>query len=134
MGSFSNYLEDELLDHIFGCGTTDYTPPADIYVALSTADPGEDGSTIAEPSGGSYARVQSDESDWGTSSGGTVSNTAELSFTTATGAWGAITHFALYDDPSAGNMLGYGSLTTPKTVGVGDTAKFAIGDLDITLT
>ena len=40
MGSFSNYWENELLDHLFGKGS--YTPPT-IYVGLSTTDPGDDG-------------------------------------------------------------------------------------------
>jgi hypothetical protein len=30
-------------------------------------------------------------------------------------------------------MLAYGTLTVAKTIGTGDTAKFAVGDLDVTL-
>lgn len=36
MGSFSNYWENKILNHIFG--KSGYTPPA-IYVGLSIADP-----------------------------------------------------------------------------------------------
>ena len=39
MGSFANYWENEILDHLFGKGS--YTPPT-IYVGLSTADPADD--------------------------------------------------------------------------------------------
>ena len=51
--SFSNYLENKILLHVFGA--TPYTAPATLYVALFTSDPGE-GGTGTEVSGGSYAR------------------------------------------------------------------------------
>lgn len=53
MGSFSDYLEDELLDHLFGKST--FTSPT-VYVALSTADPTDSGGSIAEPVGNGYVR------------------------------------------------------------------------------
>ena len=46
MGSFSNYWENKILNHIFG--KSSYTPPA-IYVGLSTADPLDNASGLAEP-------------------------------------------------------------------------------------
>ena len=49
MGSLSNYVEDEVLDHVLKTG--DWAQPANLYVALSTADPTDDASGIAEPSG-----------------------------------------------------------------------------------
>lgn len=130
MGSFGNYLEDEILDHIFGKGS--YTPPT-IYVALSTADPLDDGSGMSEPSGGSYARKSTSAADWNTSSSGAIDNANDITFAQATASWGTITHFALMDALSGGNLLAHGSLTTPKAIGNGDTAKFAAGDLDVTL-
>jgi hypothetical protein len=130
MGSFADYLEDELLDHVFGKGS--YTPPT-IYVALSTADPTDDASGLSEPSGGSYARLETAASDWNTSSSGTIDNANSLEFTTATGSWGTISHFALYDASSGGNMLAHGSVTTPKSISSGETARFAAGELDVSL-
>ncbi|MBN2315450.1 MAG: hypothetical protein JXM79_16085 [Sedimentisphaerales bacterium] len=55
MGSFSDYWEDKILDHIFG--KVNYTPPT-IYVALSTSDPLDDASGLTEPTGNAYARVE----------------------------------------------------------------------------
>lgn len=133
MGSFSNYLENELLDHIFGCGNRNYTPPTNIYAALSTADPGEAGAGLAEPSGGSYARVQTAATDWNVAASGAVDNANPITFPEATGDWGSITHFALFDALTGGNMLGYGALTVGKSIGIGDTAKFSAGDLDVSL-
>lgn len=133
MGSFSDYLELKILDHIFGCTTRNYTSPTNIFVALSTANPTDDGSGLAQPSGGSYARKSTAGTDWSTASSGSVSNAAAIVFAEATGGWGTITHFALFDNLTSGNMLGYGTLTSPKIIGSGDTARFKIGDLVVTL-
>ena len=130
MGSFSDYLENELLDHLFGKGS--YTPPA-IYVALSTADPLDNGSGLAEPSGNGYARAQTAGTDWNAASGGAIDNANAIVFSEATGNWGTITHFALMDAASGGNLLVHGALSTSKSIGNGDTAEFAAGDLDVLL-
>jgi len=124
--SFSNYWENEILDHLFGKGT--YTPPT-IYVGLSTADPGDDGSGLAEPSGNGYARVETSAADWNTASGGALDNANDITFPEATGSWGTITHFALFDAATGGNMLAEGALSASKAIDAGDTAKFAAGDL-----
>jgi len=130
MGSFSDYLESELLDHLFGKGS--YTPPT-IYVALSTANPLDDGSGLAEPSGNNYARVQTAATDWNAASSGFIDNAAVIGFNEATGNWGNITHFALMDAASGGNLLVHGALSTSKSIGTGDTAEFAAGDLGVSL-
>lgn len=132
--SFGNYLEDEILDHIFGCGTRDYTSPTNIYVALSTADPTDDGSGMAEPSGDGYARVSTDGTDWSVSSGGAVANATAITFPESTDSWGTITHFGLYDASTSGNFLAGGALTSSQAVASGKIVRFAIGDLDVTLT
>jgi hypothetical protein len=130
MGSFSDYWENEILDHLFGKGN--YTPPT-IYVGLSTAEPGDDGSGLSEPSGDGYARVQTSGSDWNAASGGQLDNANDITFPEATGSWGTVTHFALFDAASGGSMLAHGSLSGSKAIGSGDTARFAAGDLDVSL-
>jgi len=130
MGSFSDHWENEILDHIFGKGS--YTPPT-IYVGLSTADPLDSGSGLAEPSGNGYARVATSSASWTTSSSGSLSNASDISFPQATGSWGTITHFALFDAASSGNMLAHGALNQSKTITSGDTTKFAAGDLNVSL-
>ena len=130
MGSFSDYWEDEILDHIFGKGA--YTPPT-IYVGLSTADPGDDGSGLSEPSGNGYARAATSTTDWATASGGTLGNAGAIQFAEATGVWGTVTHFALFDAASGGHLLAHGALAQSKAIGNGDTVRFATGDITITL-
>jgi hypothetical protein len=130
MGGFSDYWENKILDHIFGKGN--YTPPT-IYVGLSTTDPTDDGSGLTEPSGNGYTRVQTFASDWNAASNSTLDNSSDITFTQATGNWGTITHFALLDAATAGNMLAYGVLSQPKSISESDTARFEAGDLDISL-
>jgi len=130
MGGFSDYWENKILDHIFGNGS--YTPPT-IYVGLSTADPIDSGSGLAEPSGNGYARVQTSASDWNTASNGSLNNVGNITFAQATGNWGTITHFAMFDAAMAGNMLAHGALSQSKSIGESDTARFEAGDLNISL-
>ena len=130
MGSFADYWENEILDHIFGKGS--YTPPT-IYVGLSTAAPADDGSGLAEPTGNAYARVLTLAADWNVASGGALDNANDITFSEATGSWGAMTHFALFDAATGGNMLAHGALSASKAIGSGDVAKFAAGDLDVSL-
>ena len=130
MGGFSDYWENKILDHIFGKGS--YTPPT-IYVGLSTANPTDSGSGLAEPSGNGYARVQTSASEWNAASNGSLDNAGNITFNQATGNWGTITHFALFDAATAGNMLAYGTLSQSKSISESDKARFEAGDLDISL-
>ncbi len=134
MTSFSNFLELELLDHVWGNAA--YSAPATIYVGLSTADPTEDGSGIAEPGAGSYARVAvtNNATNWPVAAAGAKANGTAVTFTKATASWGTLTHMIYMDAISGGNMLAYATLTVSKTITTDDTATFAIGELDITLT
>lgn len=136
MSSFSDFLEKELLDHVFGNAA--YTAPATLYLALSTTDPLDDGSGITEPVGGSYARlaVANNLTNWPAATGTTPttkSNGVQFDFATATASWGVVSHMAIYDQVTGGNMLGHASLAVSKTIDSGDTVNFKIGDLDITL-
>ena len=134
MGSFSDYLENELLDHVFQCGGANLVPAANLFVALSTADPLDTGANIAEPSGGSYARATANASHFAAAANGIVTNDADIAFPTATLSWGTTSHFAIYDANLAGNMIAHGALAVPKAVAAGDTAKFVVGDIVISLT
>ena len=133
MGSFSNFLELELLDHVFLTGS--YSQPSNIYIALckSTVEEDDTGSTLpSEVSGGSYARKSC--ATWDTASAGSTKNGVAITFAQATADWGTVTDFAICDAVTGGNMLAYGALGADKSVASGDTAKIATGDLKITLT
>lgn len=124
--SFSNYLENKVLLHVFGA--TSYTAPTTIYVGLYTSDPGETGAGT-EVSGGSYAR----QSAAFTVTGNLATNTSAIEFPTATTSWGTITHVAVLDASTSGNVLASAALTASKTIGSGDVLRINAGDLDISL-
>jgi hypothetical protein len=128
MAGFTTFLQQEVLDHLFGNGA--YTAPTP-YVGLFTAAPSDAGGGT-EVSGGSYARVNANTS-FGSASGTSISNDGAITFPTATGSWGTVTHFGIFDASTSGNLLVWGALGTSKVVGSGDTASFAIGELDVTL-
>jgi hypothetical protein len=124
--SFSNYLETEILDHVFGGNA--YTAPSTLYVALYTATPNDAGGGT-ELSGSGYTR----KSAAFTTSGATTSNTGAVEYDTATGNWGTITHIGVFDAATSGNLLAYGALSSSKAVDTGDVFRIPAGDLDITL-
>ncbi len=134
MGSFADFLENELLDHVFGNAA--YTAPSPIHVGLSTTTITDAGGNITEPSGNNYSRVSvtNNATNFPAASGGAKSNGTAITFPTASGSWGTVIDFFISDAGSGGNILCYGTLTASKTIGSGDTASFAIGELDITLT
>lgn len=128
--SFSDYLENALLDHLFRKST--FSAPDNIYVALFTSDPGEDGSS-GEVSAASYDRVSTTGSDWNTAAAGSVTNASLIEFNIATGSWGTVSHFGLWDSGSTGNFIGGGSVTTATSVSEGDTPRFSAGSLTVSL-
>jgi len=112
-------------------------PKRPLFVALFTAAPSDAGGGT-EVSGGSYARVALAPADanWTAASAtdGLTDNAVAITFAAPTANWGVITHFALMDRATGGNMLFWQALTTSKTVNNGDAApSFAIGALDVTL-
>lgn len=126
MSAMSDYLENEILDHILGTGA--YTMPSAVYVGLSTASFNDDNSGT-ELTGNGYARVSA---TFSAAASGTTSNNAGIEFSAATGSWGSVSHFGLFDASTGGNLLIHGAFTTAKTVATGDILKIATGDLDIT--
>ena len=124
--SFTNFLETEILDHVFAGAA--YTAPGTKYIGLFTAAPGETGGGT-EVSGSAYAR----QTMAFTTSGDTTSNNAAVEFPTATGSWGTITHVGIFDAVSSGNLMVYATLTASKAIALGDVFRVPSGDLDITL-
>lgn len=137
MAGFVDTVERALLDHFLTDGA--YTPPATMYIGLSSTTPTEAGGNITEPSTGSYARVSTAAADWSAASGTapvTKTTTATKTFPTASADWVAganLTHFVLFDASSAGNALAFGALGTAKPVLNGDTPSFAAGALVLKL-
>ena len=128
MAEFTDYLENELLDHAFGEGVRDFTSPTGIVVALSTTTISDDGTGITEPGTGGYARQAV---TFGAAASGTTSNSLQVDFTASGAGFGTIVAMAIYD--STTNMLCYDNDMTDTLINDGDTLRFAVGDIDISL-
>ena len=125
--SFSNYLETEILDHVFAGAA--YTAPSTKYLALFTAIADGEAGSVTEVTGGAYAR----QTVAFTTSGNTTSNNAAVEFPTATANYGTVTHVGVYDASTSGNLMAYAALSSNKTIETGDVFRVPSGDLDITL-
>ena len=125
--SFSNFLETEILDHVFAGAA--YTAPSTKYLALFTAVADGEAGSVTEVTGGGYAR----QTVAFTTSGNTTSNNAAVEFPTATANYGTVTHVGVYDASSSGNLMAYATLSSSKAIDTGDVFRVPSGDLDITL-
>lgn len=127
MAEMSNFLENALINATLR--NTSYTSPATVYVGLYTSDPGE-GNTGTEVSGGSYARTAV---TFGAPSNGVSTNSASVTFPTATGTWGTVTHIGILDASTSGNLLYYTPLDASKAIASGDVFTISTGNLSVTL-
>jgi hypothetical protein len=125
--AFTSYTDNALLGHLLG--STTYTKPSALYVALYVGDPASGGTEVST-SGSGYVR----EAATFTVSGGTASNTASIEYPTATSSWGTIDHIAIYDASSGGNQLVTATLSSAKTIASGDVLRIPASNLSVTLT
>jgi hypothetical protein len=153
MSAASNYLEDQLLDHVLTGAGGAYSAPATVYVALF-ADAGSAAATALESG---TSATGSGDANWGhfeinnasyarqaatfaSASGGSISTGGTISFPVASadyntaGTTGSVvTHLAIIDASSGGNVLFYGALTNSKTVNSGDQFTISTGNLTVSL-
>lgn len=132
MAGLSDYAEEAILDDIFNISS--WTKPASMYVALLTAAPSDAGGGT-EVSGNAYARVQvtNDGTTWSRSAS-TVSNGVAITFPSPSpSGWGTVTHVALYDAASSGNLICWAALTSNLVTAAGTAPNFPSGDLTFTL-
>lgn len=123
----SNYLANEILGWIKGEAMP--TAPATVYVALFNGDPtatGSGGTEVTETirTAGRVAVT------WGAVTARAVANSAQIDFGTAAGG-ATVTHCAIFDAATAGNMLAYTPLDNTRNVNAGDPVVFPVGDLSV---
>jgi hypothetical protein len=135
------------LDFWLKANSQSTTAPTTVYVALfnsddstgATADLLEAGTLTTECTGGGYSRQAV---TFGTITNGSVSNSGNLTWATATdGNWQTITHVAVIDSDidgqgdsaGLGNVLFYGALDTAREILQDDTFQITSGSLTITL-
>ena len=144
MSAASSYLEAKVLNHVL-TGTA-YTQPSSRYVALFNSTSGntlanlQNGTLTDEisTSGTAYARQTITFAAASTvGSGGSAVTTsatnATVTFPSATADWGTVTHVAVMDAATAGNVLFFGAVTVSKTISNGDTFQITSGNLTVAL-
>ena len=134
--SLSNYAENKILDHLCGKGTRNFTSPATLAVALLSAISSTE-TTTDEPTVTEFANsngYQRTAVTFGTAALGSASNSADITFDTATGDQGTVVAIGVFDSATygGGNLLFYGNLTVSKTIQNGDTFEIKSGNLTVT--
>lgn len=135
----THYFANKILSLL--CGKADrLTSVSSIYVGLSTSAPLADGTNVTEPVGNGYARVLLGDASqvltqkMGTVANGHVENDEIIYFPEATGSWGTITHFCIFDSASGGNLLAFGALNSPITPTANTIPIIRVGELDLSLS
>lgn len=134
MASASNYLENKLLDHSLGVAS--YTMPSTLYVALFKNTSGNAATNLEsniitdEISGNGYTRKLV---TFAAASGGSISNNIDVIFNVAAGLWGDISHVAIMDNPTGGNVLYWGPPNIVKNIDTGDIYQIASTKLTATM-
>ena len=134
MGSFTDTLENELLDHI--CRNETWTQPAVVYSALFTVIPSDStaGTEVTQASSG-YTRIASTFVTAGLTANGRTCNSGAVNFTTVAGGatltivgWGLISTATF----GAGTLICWATVTST-ALNVGDQATFPAAAIVITL-
>lgn len=134
-GTLTTFAKDKILNTWYRSDSA-YKPSA-VYVGLFTADPTDAGTLTNEVSGGSYARQQITQANgsWNAPADASgkrrITNVNAVTFPTASANWGTITHAALIDASSSGNMLIVIPLDASKTINNGDSFSFPATNLKI---
>lgn len=138
-GSFSDFLEKEIQDHIFGNAA--YSPPATMYVRLFTVAPTDaGGGTEADYDGYVQYGVAytNNATNWPAATGtaATKKNANAITFATNTGTTtDTIVAMGIYDTNTvSGNLLQWADLSSSKAVGPSDIPKFNASAIVGTLT
>lgn len=89
--------------------------PSRYYLGLSTTAPSIDGTGVSEPPEScGYARIEL--TTLSAPVNGVIQNNAAIDFEESTGSWGTVTHYVIFDSADGGNLLVFGSLSSPRTV------------------
>lgn len=127
MSSFSDALENNVLDHYFRNQAS--IAPATVYMALYTVTPSDAGGGTEITGVGNYARQAV---TFSAASGGAITNSGAVSWTAASANYGDIVAVGFFTALTGGTLLAWDGITSA-TVNIGDTLNFAAGAIDITL-
>lgn len=131
MSAMGTYLRNAVLDAVFKDGA-DVAAIESVFISLHLSAGATSASAdwlATEVDGTNYARVEFVPADWGTITDGEIESAEDCTFPIAGEDWGEVTHAAVWDAATSGNLLFKGPFSTPRTVYNGDSASFATGNL-----
>lgn len=126
----SNYLRGKITDHVLR--NVAYASPTTVYVSLHTSDPTVNGTAATEISAAWYARQACTFAAQVTA--GQTSNVDTITYPGVQTNPVTVTHFAIWDAPTLGNMLEFAPLSASKTFSVTDVPSWLPGQLTSTMT
>lgn len=135
MASFSDYLENKVLDHALGKAS--FTMPTTVALALCTVVPTDasTGATITEATYTGYARKVIAAADLNSAASGQTTNANAITFNACTAGSSTIIGWAILDNSTtgAGNVLCWGTCTSTVISTTQTPATVAIGGLVVNL-
>ena len=129
----TNLQKAKLLNHYYG--NTPLEAPEFLYVGLSLSAPTEEGENFTEPDNeDGYARVKiaNDTTTWAAATVDNPSiktNDVPIEFPEATGDWGAIKYWGIFEQETGGTCIDWAELSIHKVISNGDAARFKPGEL-----
>lgn len=136
-GSLSDYAENKILAH--SVGKAAWSAISSVYIALYTTAPNENtnGTEVPSTINGavtSYSRYTTSAASWSDPSNGEIKNAQQFVFGPASVTWGDIEGIAVLDAASGGNIIWYGTFTSPRTVVAGEKLIFDPNAFVLSLT
>lgn len=126
MTDFTDFAENELLDHILSVAP--YPSPLNVFLSLHTT-PTDDAGGGTEVVGNGYGREQI---PFAPAVAGVSTSSVLRTFTASGGAWGLISHCALWDSQTGGTMLFHTQLNSSVSVNDTDSIEFQPGAITVT--
>lgn len=126
MANLTNVHESIIFNGLTGVSTLFC---AEVFLALFASNPTDEGYVVNELSGNGYARV----SLTGKFTSGISSNTAQITFATASANWSTVTHIGFMKSGTRGtsDMMAYGQLDAPISIMSTQAFILSIGALVI---
>lgn len=129
MSGFSDYSARRTIDFWLQSNSLASNPPANKYLALFFADPTDANITANEVTGAWYARQLCNS--WNVTGSNVAKNSNQIAYDAVTDAAVTVTHWALYDAITGGNMLASGAAASSKLFNIADICVFNAGQLEL---
>lgn len=126
----SNYFRGKAID--VSLRALPFTPPTNVYVSLHTANPTADAIPATEVAGTWYSRQTVVFGPQSTA--GQTSNTNTITYNAVTEGPITVSHFAIWDSQTLGNMLYFGPLAASKTFSNTDVPSWLPGQIAASAT